>query len=86
MLVSHISMKFTKFKSPLNKNIAVYTMTVQTEKQRYYFVPTKLKDKSREKAEHNSSKRRAGDKNRRESKNIQKRVAQARSYEERDRE
>lgn len=55
-------MEFTKIKSPLNKN--VYTMTVQTEKERHDFVPTMLKDKSREKAEHNSSKRRAGDKNR----------------------
>lgn len=39
-------------------------MTAQTAKQRYYFVPTKLKDKSRQKVEHNSSKRRGGDKNR----------------------
>lgn len=39
-------------------------MTAQTEKQRFCFIPTKLKDKSREKAEHNNSKSRADDENR----------------------
>jgi len=77
-------MKSIKFKPPFNKTVTAYIMAAQTAKKKkgYYFVPTKLKDKSGEKGERNSSKRRARDKNRRESKNIQKRAAQARSYEE----